>query len=101
MTHAAHVGVQDSQSHTLRTPFTSPSKTPYTRPLSEATEIYETDLEDDESLFEENSPKPSFGSVSNGFTTFTYSRTDLAPVRQQKKERNHDFIFRRGFDAPF
>jgi hypothetical protein len=65
MTHAVHVGPQDSQPQTLRTPFSTPSKTPYARPLSETTEIYETDVEDDESLFEENSPKPSFGSVSS------------------------------------
>jgi len=65
MTHTVHVGSQNSEPQTLRTPFSTPSKTPYSRPLSETTEIYETDLEDDESLFEENSPKPSFGSVSN------------------------------------
>lgn len=63
MTHPAHVGFQNSE--TLRTPFSTPIKTPYSRPLSETTEIYETDLDDDESLFEEYSPKPSFGSVSN------------------------------------
>ncbi|KAI4721886.1 hypothetical protein E4T48_01884 [Aureobasidium sp. EXF-10727] len=65
MTHNVHVGVQDSQSQTLRTPLSTPSKTPYSRPLSEATEIYETDVEDDESLFEENSPKPSFDSFDS------------------------------------
>jgi hypothetical protein len=65
MTHAVHVGSQNLEPQTLRTPFSTPSKTSYARPSSEATEIYETDVEDDESLFEENSPKPSFGSVSN------------------------------------
>ena len=65
MTHTAHMGSHNPESQTLRTPFSTPSKTPYSRPLSETTEIYETDLDDDESLFEENSPKPSFGSVSN------------------------------------
>jgi hypothetical protein len=64
MTHAVHVGSRNSEPQTPRTPFSTPSKTSHTRPLSEATEIYETDVEDDESLFEENSPKPSFGSVS-------------------------------------
>jgi hypothetical protein len=63
MTHAVHLGSRNSEPQAPRTPFSTPPKTSY-RPLSEATEIYETDVEDDESLFEENSPKPSFGSVS-------------------------------------
>jgi hypothetical protein len=65
MTYAAHVGGQEPQPTTLRTPFKSPSKAVVsTRPISEATEIFDTDEDDDESLFEENSPKPSFESVS-------------------------------------
>jgi hypothetical protein len=71
MTHAVHVGSQDSEPQALRTPFSTPSKTPFARPLSETTEFYETDLEDDESLFEENSPKPSFGSVSTFYCFVT------------------------------
>lgn len=82
MTHAAHVGAQDSHPQTLRTPFTSPSKTSYTRPISEATEIFESDAEDDESLFEENSPKPSFNSVSDCLPLFVSSHTNPVLVRQ-------------------
>ncbi|KAH0277657.1 hypothetical protein KCU71_g17592, partial [Aureobasidium melanogenum] len=94
MTHAVHVGVQDSQSQTLRTPFTSPSKTPYARPLSEATEIYETDVEDDESLFEENSPKPSFGSFDSrrrSETTISSFEEALTPRSEVQFDRNGPF----------
>ncbi|KAH0253597.1 hypothetical protein KCU71_g22605, partial [Aureobasidium melanogenum] len=94
MTHAVHVGVQNSQSQTLRTPFTSPSKTPYTRPLSEATEIYETDVEDDESLFEENSPKPSFGSFDSrrrSETTISSFEEALTPRSEVQFDRNGSF----------
>jgi len=87
MTHTVHVGSRNPEPQTLRTPFSTPSKTPYPRPLSETTEIYETDLEDDdESLFEENSPKPSFGSVSNILLLRKTLDIDFVPVRQQEKE---------------
>lgn len=80
MTPAVHVGVQGSQPQTLRTPFSTPSKTSYARPISEATEIYETDVDDDESLFEENSPKPSFDSVSDSRIFMLHLDTDHGAV---------------------
>ncbi|KAG9950823.1 hypothetical protein KCU85_g3324, partial [Aureobasidium melanogenum] len=94
MTHAAHVGAQDSHPQTLRTPFTSPSKTSYTRPISEATEIFESDAEDDESLFEENSPKPSFNSFDSrrrSETTISSFEEALTPRSEVQFDRNGPF----------
>lgn len=44
--------------------FFFPPRTGSSRPLSEATEIFDTDFEDESSVFEEDSPKYSFESVS-------------------------------------
>ncbi|THV76177.1 hypothetical protein D6D28_01285 [Aureobasidium pullulans] len=94
MTHAVHVGVQGSQPQTLRTPFSTPSKTSYARPISEATEIYETDVDDDESLFEENSPKPSFDSFDSrrrSQTTVSSFEEALTPRSDIQFERSGPF----------
>ncbi|KAI4735845.1 hypothetical protein E4T50_13633 [Aureobasidium sp. EXF-12298] len=96
MTNAVHVGSQNSESQTLRTPFSTPSKTSYARPLSETTEFYETDLEDDESLFEENSPKPSFGSFDSrrrSETTISSFEEALTPRSDVHFDRNGPFSF--------
>ncbi|KAI5251718.1 hypothetical protein E4T42_04072 [Aureobasidium subglaciale] len=104
MTHAAHVGVRDSQSQTLKTPFSTPSKKSYTRPLSEATEIYETDEEDDESLFEENSPKPSFDSFDSrrrSQTTISSFEEALTPRSDVHFERSGPFqIYGKPVEGP-
>ncbi|KAK4969315.1 hypothetical protein LTR28_001010, partial [Elasticomyces elasticus] len=51
------------------------------RPLSQATEFVDTDFDDDdESLFEEDSPKGSFGSVSTAPPPSSPSRLRDFPV---------------------
>lgn len=59
-----------------------------TRPLSEATEIFDTELDDDESVFEEDCPKFSYESVSaasrlSAPTPLTIRRVRAVGVRRQ------------------
>jgi hypothetical protein len=58
------------------------------RPISEATEIFDTDFDDDSSEFEEDSPKYSFQSVScfPGSPMFSFSFTHQRQTGRQQEE---------------
>lgn len=85
------------------------------RPLSQATDSFDTEFEDDDLLdlgseLEEsdvddgrNSPKGSLSSVSRDHTAFVFGTVSLIHTagRQQATESNDSFVLRRSVDAPF
>ncbi|KAI7523725.1 hypothetical protein KC316_g18894, partial [Hortaea werneckii] len=65
------------------------------RPLSEATEIFETDFEDDSSEFEENySLKDSFNTDERRRSQTTISSYDEAPTPSSGRSRHDEFEIR-------
>ncbi|GAB7355239.1 hypothetical protein MBLNU459_g5790t1 [Dothideomycetes sp. NU459] len=72
-----------------------PPRSQSARPASEATEFVETDFEDDESEFEEYSPKGSFDSSdSRRRSQTTISSYDEAPTPQSERARPFEVLIK-------